>query len=231
MGRIAPIRCFAGLLLLWGARVFAQDPAQVGPPVNASFSSTLSDVAQTGQMAQVSYNKGLLEIAADNSSLNQILEEIARLTGMKITGGVKDERVYGKYGPSTVAGILASLLDGTGSNMLLRETASNVPTELILTPREGGPTPPQPQIPTPQPLTPVAATPSTAPGDWQALAPPGPPRPGRMAGGAPGPGGAGPGAPGSGAAGPSADMYQAQQDNLLRVQQLQQQQAQQHGIH
>jgi hypothetical protein len=94
--------------------------------------------------AQVVFVQGQLEITADNSSLNQILREVGSQTGMKITGGVTDERVFGKYGPGAPAEILANLLEGTGSNMLLRNTAANVPTELILTPQGGGPTPPNP---------------------------------------------------------------------------------------
>jgi hypothetical protein len=97
--------------------------------------------------AKVVYAQGQLAVTADNSSLNQVLREIARETGMKITGGVGDERVYGTYGPGPPASILTSLLDGTGSNMLLRENASDSPAELILTPREGGPTPPNPNAP------------------------------------------------------------------------------------
>jgi hypothetical protein len=95
--------------------------------------------------ADVTYAAGLLNVRADNSSLNQILRTISRLTGMKITGGVADERVYGNYGPATPPTILATLLDGTGSNMLMRESSSTgTPTELILTPRSGGVTPPSP---------------------------------------------------------------------------------------
>jgi hypothetical protein len=94
--------------------------------------------------AEVTLNDGQLQVTADNSSLNQILREISRLTGMKITGGVTDERVFGKYGPAAPADILGDLLAGTGSNMMLRETAANFPEELILTPQTGGPTPPNP---------------------------------------------------------------------------------------
>jgi hypothetical protein len=94
--------------------------------------------------AQIVYAQGQLKIVADNSSLNQILRDIAQQTGMKITGGVADQRVFGKYGPGTPAGILAALLDGTGSNMMLRESPDHAPLELILTPRNGGPTPPSP---------------------------------------------------------------------------------------
>lgn len=97
--------------------------------------------------ATVTYAAGLLDVRADNSSLNQILRAIGNLTGMKITGGVTDERVFGNYGPAEPSTILATLLDGTGSNMLLRESADNAPAELILTPRNGGPTPPNPNAP------------------------------------------------------------------------------------
>ncbi len=94
--------------------------------------------------ATVTYAAGLLDVRADNSSLNQILRSIARLTGMTITGGVADERVFGNYGPAEPSTILATLLDGTGSNMVLHESIGAPPTELILTPRNGGATPPNP---------------------------------------------------------------------------------------
>jgi hypothetical protein len=90
------------------------------------------------------YSRGALEITADDSSLNQILRDIGRQTGMKITGTVSDERVFGDYGPGRPSEVLESLLEGTGSNMLLRETAEHAPAELILTPRVGGVTPPNP---------------------------------------------------------------------------------------
>jgi hypothetical protein len=97
----------------------------------------------------VTYAAGQLSVTANNASLNQILHEISRQTGMKITGGVADERVFGTYGPAIPSKVLAALLDGTGSNMLLRQspinsTAPQPPVELVLTPRHGGPTPPNP---------------------------------------------------------------------------------------
>ena len=104
----------------------------------------LKAAAQPAQRAQVKYETGLLSISADNSSLNQILREIGRLTGMKITGGVTDERVYGSYGPDDTSSVLSSLLKGTGSNMMLVLDAREAPKELVLTPRQGGPTPPNP---------------------------------------------------------------------------------------
>jgi hypothetical protein len=98
----------------------------------------------------VDYAAGKLTVTATNASLNQILREVSHSIGMKITGGVTDERVYGQYGPSTPSVVLAALLDGTGSNMLLVGDTKG-PTELILTPRTGGPTPPSPSASQPEP--------------------------------------------------------------------------------
>ncbi len=125
------MRLAAGLLALACGSTFAQTP---GAPAGV----------QGGSIAEVVYAQGQLVITADNSSLNQILRGISRQTGMKITGGVADDRVYGRYGPAPPREILATLLAGTGTNMLLRETASGAPAELVLAPRQGGPTPPSP---------------------------------------------------------------------------------------
>lgn len=105
----------------------------------------------------------MLSVSADNSSLNQILRQIGSSTGMKITGGVTDERVFGQYGPDAPAQVLASLLDGTGSNMVIEQREADGPAELILTPRQGGPTPPNPHAavfddtPEPRPNPPAEA--------------------------------------------------------------------------
>ena len=95
---------------------------------------------------QVTFATGVLSVSADNSSLNQILREISQATGMKITGGVTDERVYGTYGPADTSTVLSTLLRGTGSNMLLIFDSRQTPQELILTSRGGGPTPPSPSL-------------------------------------------------------------------------------------
>jgi hypothetical protein len=97
--------------------------------------------------ARVTYTDGLLDVHADNSSLNQILRDICRQTGMTIVGGVADQRIFGNYGPASPTTVLQTLLDGTGTNMLLRENASGGPAELTLTPQTGGPTPPGPNSP------------------------------------------------------------------------------------
>jgi hypothetical protein len=104
----------------------------------------------TEQPATVTYTAGRLSVTANDSSLNQILRAISRATGMKITGGITDERVFGNYGPDNPAKVLSALLDGTSSNMLIiQTTAPGTPIELVLSPRNGGPTPPDPH---PQPF-------------------------------------------------------------------------------
>lgn len=124
--------------------------------IGIAFSTLLQ--AQTPQPpqhpARVTYANGQLFVSANNSSLNQILRDIARETGMKITGGVTDERVFGQYGPASPSKILGELLDGTGSNMLLLQATTATPAELILTPRQGGPTPPNPNAVEEEPLPP-----------------------------------------------------------------------------
>jgi hypothetical protein len=91
------------------------------------------------QPAQVLYSQGSLTVIANCSSLNQILREISHATGIKITGSVHEDRVYGTYGPATPADVLASLLDGTGSNFVFSHVSAA--GELTLTSRNGGATP------------------------------------------------------------------------------------------
>jgi hypothetical protein len=116
----------------------------VTPPIAAT--PVRVDTSQRHR-ARVIYTNGLLEVHADNSSLNQILREISRQTGMKIVGGVADQRVFGSYGPAPAATVLQTLLDGTGTNILLQESRTHAPEQLVLTPQTGGPTPPPPSSP------------------------------------------------------------------------------------
>lgn len=92
----------------------------------------------------VTWEAGQLKIVAQNSSLNSILRSVALKTGMKIEGGVQDERVFGTYGPDLAATVLAQLMDGTKCNMMLQSDAANLPIQLTLTPVTGGVTPPNP---------------------------------------------------------------------------------------
>ena len=100
--------------------------------------------ANPAHHADIIFADGQLQVRADNSSLNQILRSISHQTGLKITGGVEDQRVFGNYGPGPLSSVLATLLDGTGTNVLLLGGGANNPPELQLTPRNGGASPPGP---------------------------------------------------------------------------------------
>ena len=172
------MRRAALLLVLGGGLGYAQSPALPATPPTASQPPVAQPPAAApvpaqpaAHRAQVVFAQGQLQIVADNSSLNQILRDIAQQTGMKITGGVADQRVFGKYGPGAPAGILATLLEGTGCNMLLRESPTHTPEELVLSPRNGGPTPPSPsasasddQAPSINEVSAGQPTPSNQPG-------------------------------------------------------------------
>ena len=159
MHRFAPTQFAAIAGLALSGSLLAQSPAQAKPSASSPPASTLPATSPTTpaappipptpaqlppKRAQVVYSNGTLSISADNASLNQILRQISSDTGMKITGGVADERVFGHYGPDDPAIVLAALLDGTASNMMLVHREDPAPAELILTPRQGGPTPPNP---------------------------------------------------------------------------------------
>lgn len=146
---IAPIRIgLAVTAILAGMRAVGQTPPAPTISQNAAAAPAQSEpllpAQQPAQRAQVNLTNGLLTVTADNSSLNQILREISRVTGMKITGGVTEERVFGNYGPADTSTVLSTLIRGTGSNMMIVLDAKQTPQELVLTPRGGGPTPPNP---------------------------------------------------------------------------------------
>jgi hypothetical protein len=159
MHSIGPIRFILYSSLASAALLSAQSvpTPQLKPAATVPAASTLPPTPPTTEptvpltpsqqqpkRAQVTAANGNLSVSADNSSLNQILRQISHDTGIKITGGVMDERVFGQYGPAAPDQILAELLDGTGSNMLFVKHEGDAAPELILTPRQGGPTPPNP---------------------------------------------------------------------------------------
>ena len=119
-----------------------------------SLAATNSGVAQTGtpppatpasaRHTSVHFEGGLLTVTASNASLNGVLREISRTTGMKISGTVAEDRVFGTYGPEDPQRVLATLLDGTGTNILILSNQADKPLELVLTRRTGGATPPNP---------------------------------------------------------------------------------------
>lgn len=95
-----------------------------------------------GAESKVTWDGARLTVEASGEAMPELLGRVARETGMKITGGVPDERVYGKYGPASVQTVLAQLFDGLAINMMLVNETATKPKELLLTVRTGAPTPP-----------------------------------------------------------------------------------------
>jgi hypothetical protein len=89
--------------------------------------------------AVVVWNSQGLSIQASNSSLTQILKEVATATGAKVEGLSKDQRIFGTYGPGTARDVLAKLLEGSGYNMLLiGDQGQGTPREILLSNKPTG---------------------------------------------------------------------------------------------
>lgn len=86
--------------------------------------------------ATISWNKQELSIDAANSSLEQILTDVASATGASVDGVTKDERIFGIFGPAPARDVLAQLLQGTGYNvMMVGDGGQGLPRQIILTAR------------------------------------------------------------------------------------------------
>lgn len=92
------------------------------------------------QPAKVKLAAGQLSVDADNSSLSEILHQLAASSGMTVDGITQDQRIFGDYGPGNPRDILSSLLDDAGYNVLMvGSTADGAPRQLILTQRSNAP--------------------------------------------------------------------------------------------
>jgi hypothetical protein len=122
----------------------AATPAPAAPvPSTPLLPPSLSD--QPAQPAQVHLADGSLTVQANNSDLAQILHQIAEATGMSIDGLGKDSRVFGIYGPGAPRDVLSDLLTDSGYNfMMVGDTTSGAPRQLLLTAQDGSVLPPQP---------------------------------------------------------------------------------------
>ena len=76
-------------------------------------------LASQPNQARVSWDSHGLEIEAFNSSLNQILHQVAADTGAKLEGLRQDQRIFGSYGPGPWSDVLWKLLEGSGYNVLM----------------------------------------------------------------------------------------------------------------
>jgi hypothetical protein len=86
--------------------------------------------------ARVIWDNRGLEIEASNSSLNQILHQVAADTGAKLEGLTQDQRVFGRYGPGPASEVLWKLLEGSGYNVFMTGCLSTgTPLEIVLSVR------------------------------------------------------------------------------------------------
>jgi hypothetical protein len=115
---------------------------------------------------QVQFSQGILAIHANCTDFTLLMQEIARATGVKISGAPPDSVIFGNFGPGPVSEVFADLLTGTGTNMMYMEHHDR-PNELIITPRTGRASPPSPIPPAPiapsMPSAPTDAAPAIPP--------------------------------------------------------------------
>lgn len=89
--------------------------------------------------AAVKWDSHGLQVDAPNSSLKQILDEVASTTGAKVEGLGSDERVFGEYGPGPARDIISQILHGSSYNVLmLGDQGEGTPREIILSQRTAG---------------------------------------------------------------------------------------------
>jgi hypothetical protein len=103
-----------------GAKASADQSDQShSTPKNSASLSPIWPANQPPNQAKVSWDSRGLEIEAFNSSLNQILHQVAADTGAKFEGLSHDQRVFGSYGPGPGREVLLKFLDGSGYNVLM----------------------------------------------------------------------------------------------------------------
>ena len=180
-------------------------PAPVTPPAPPKPQWPINDPPQ---QASVGWSAQGLSIDAKNSSLQQILNDIAAQAGVKIEGMEKDERVFGVYGPGQPRDVLSQLLEGTDYNVLMVGAGERgAPQQIVLSTKPAGG--PQPNAPVPQgemyepPAPPPYEPPPTTPQQQPQVPPNQAPRT------------------------PQQILQEMQQRQLLMQQQMQQQQRQQ----
>ncbi|MGA2888289.1 MAG: hypothetical protein ABSE51_09585 [Terracidiphilus sp.] len=93
--------------------------------------------------ATVTWDSEGLRIEAANSSLGQILNDVATETGAKVEGLQADQRVFGVYGPGPARDVLSELLQGSGYNVIMvGDQGQGTPRQIVLTARSGATTSP-----------------------------------------------------------------------------------------
>lgn len=125
--------------------------AEKKPSAPAAPSQPNWPVQQKPEPAQVVWDSKGLEIQASNSSLDEILHQVATDTGVKVQGLSEDQRIFGTYGPGPAREVLSKLLDGSGYNVLMiGDQGSGAPREIVLS--TSSPASAQPAVIAPPPV-------------------------------------------------------------------------------
>ena len=86
--------------------------------------------------AAITWDSHGLYINASNSSLEQILKDVATMTGATLEGLNADERIFGVYGPGKAGDVLSQLLQGTNYNVfMIGDQGEGTPREIVLSSR------------------------------------------------------------------------------------------------
>ena len=89
--------------------------------------------------AAITWDSQGLHIDAANSSLEEILMEVATLTGAKLEGFDADQRVFGAFGPGPARDVLSQLLLGSGYNVvMIGDQGQGTPRRIVLSLRHTG---------------------------------------------------------------------------------------------
>jgi hypothetical protein len=113
----------------------AKQPEQQSTAADAAKQRQLPPPAdQPPNPAVIRWDSRSLEIEASNSSLDQILRQVAAATGAKLEGltqdprlfdqrifdqRIFDQRIFGTYGPGPGRDVLSKLLEGSGYNVVM----------------------------------------------------------------------------------------------------------------
>lgn len=114
------------------SRVAKPAIARPAPAVAAAPPKPNWPAEQPPNPAKVTWDSHGLLIDASNSSLDQILHEVATDTGVKLQGLNQDERIFGTYGPGPARDVLSRLLDGSGYNVLMIGGQGDEPPQQII---------------------------------------------------------------------------------------------------
>lgn len=100
--------------------------------------------------ASVVWDSQGLTVTASNSSLKQILRDVATATGLKVEGLSSDERVFGVFGPGLARDVLSEILQGSSYNVIMvGDLGQGAPRRMLLSIRQAANNAPGARPPTP----------------------------------------------------------------------------------